>query len=177
MFIHIVLWSMLVVPWFSLLLVKLSSVKHYMPVVLLSVLVLTVVQETAYSQKWWENMDWIVPWGNISNVSLIFGFFAVGTFWIFYFTYGSFWLFFLTNVAIDGLWLIFAPPYLERIQVFRFVNMGAWGLFLISIGSSLILYGYQMWQETIFQEEPTGDNGPILKKWLKRLIDRREPAR
>jgi hypothetical protein len=175
---QILLWSALVVPWFSLILMKPALLKRYAPVVLLSALLVTINQEVAYSLNWWVNQDQIVPWGHITNISLVYGMFAVGTYWIFYFSYGSFWFYLVLNAVIDGVWLILTPPYMESRGILLLVNMNAWLLFVISMGISVILYGFQMWQEGIYKEEVSSrSNNEVLKKWLERLGGKREPAR
>lgn len=176
----VLLWIMLVVPWSSLILMKPRSIKRYAPVVLLSMWLLTVTQEIAYTNNWWKNLDKIVSWGSITNISLMYGTFSLGTYWIFYFTFGSFWIYLLTNAVIDGIWLIFIPPYFDQIGIFRFgPNMNAWILFLICTVQAVILYGYQVWQEGIYKEEVNRNENGMLNKALRlaKLGGGKEPAR
>ncbi|MNC51263.1 hypothetical protein D3C75_1005490 [compost metagenome] len=131
----------------------------------------------AYTFRWYENMDRIVPWGTITNVSLMYGFFAVGTYWIFYFPYGRFAGYLLMNIVIDGVWLLFAPRYLEKAGIFRFVNLNAWLLFLICIGISLVLYAYQAWQEAIYKPDAASHDRHNLSHIVRRILGNKEPAR
>jgi len=157
MMVKIILWTSLILPWISLFAIKKSMVKRFMPVSILSALVVTIFYEIAYVYNWWTIKIKIVSWGNITNVSFVYGLFLVGTLWIFRFTYGKLWLYFTANVIIDSVYIYLINDPLERTGLFTLVNVTKWQLVLLMSGVSLLLYAYQRWQETIFQ--PSRDDG------------------
>lgn len=172
----LVLWGMLVIPWFSLILMNRTSLKRYTPVAILSMLLVTVVQEIAYAFNWFVNLEKIVPWGNITNVSLVYGMFAVATYWIFYFTYGAFWVYVLVNAIVEGIWLIAIPPLFARWHILQ-LNVSAWVLFAASIATAFVLYGYQSWQDKIFQKGSDSGHNRFLEQLWKKLLGSKVPAR
>ncbi|WP_309118899.1 hypothetical protein [Paenibacillus sp.] len=146
------LWIALVVPWFSLFFLKKNVIKRYMPVAVFTVLIVTVVFEIAHALKWWKMLEWIVPWGYITNVSFVYGTFAVGTIWIFFFTYRNFWMYLATNAAVDALQAFVFDNLFEG-RVYRLVRLNDVHVFLLMMGISLIIYVYQKWQEGIFAKD------------------------
>ncbi|MBD0379559.1 hypothetical protein [Paenibacillus sedimenti] len=151
MIVKIIMWTSLILPWITLFAMKKSMIKRYMPVSILAALVVTIFFEIAYVYNWWILKIKIVTWGNITNISFVYGFFLVGTLWIFRLTFGKFWIYFLTNLIVDSLHLYFFQNIFERMGVFTMANVAKWQLLLLMTAVSLFLYTYQRWQETIFQ--------------------------
>jgi len=147
-----ILWTSLFVPWLSLFFLKKNVVKRYMPVTVFTALIVTVVFEMAHALRWWEMLEWIVPWGYITNVSFVYGLFAVGTIWIFYLTYGKFWWYLALNVGIDALQAFVFHRFFEG-RIYRLVRLNELQVFLLMVGISVVIYVYQMWQEGIFAKE------------------------
>jgi type IV secretory pathway VirB2 component (pilin) len=173
----LILWGMLIIPWFSLLIMNKDTIKRFTPVAILSALLVTVTHEAAYSLGWWEQLNTIVPWGEITNVSYVYGMFAVGTYWIFYFSYGTFWRYFLLNTVVDGVWLIFIPPFFKQRHIWVLDRMNEWSLLVICLIIAVILYGYQYWQEQIYKEGLDRDEFSFLRKVRQVLGGKKEPAR
>jgi len=149
---EIVVWSMLVVPWFTLFFMKRHLIKRYLPVTLFTALLVTYYHQLGYTQEWW-----------VVNVNIgaftsftpsIFGSYFVGTLWIFALTYGNFKLYFITNLIIDAI-------YVFVIKVILLLNLGILEdvvapnghRFFVYFIFAIIIYGYQKWQEGIFNED------------------------
>lgn len=150
MFNKIMLWATLLLPWPTLIFLGRKSVKRYMPVAVFVALLVTILFEAAHSLKWWELIDQIVPWGYITNVSFVYGIFLVGTIWIFHYTYRNFWLYLLVNVVIDGLFAFVLSNFFEG-RIYNLVNFNQFQVFLLMTGLSLVIYGYQRWQEEVLK--------------------------
>ncbi|MCA0753528.1 hypothetical protein KP806_00575 [Paenibacillus sp. N4] len=150
MFNKIMLWAFLLLPWPTLLFLGKKSVKRYMPVAVFVSLLVTILFEVAHSLKWWVLIDQIVPWGYITNVSFVYGIFLVGTIWIFHYTYRNFWLYLLVNAVIDGLFMFVLSNFFEG-RIYNLVNFNQFQVFLLMVGLSLVIYGYQKWQEEVFK--------------------------
>ncbi|NEW07000.1 hypothetical protein GK047_13395 [Paenibacillus sp. SYP-B3998] len=130
---------------------KKTMIKRYMPVTILAALLVTILDEIGYSLHWFEITVSIIPWGYITNISFVYGIFAVGTMWIFRFTFGKFWFYFLTNLLIDAILIFPLGRWFERINFYKPVYLEKWQLLLITTAMALILYVYQLWQESIFK--------------------------
>jgi hypothetical protein len=147
----IVVWSVLVVPWFTLFFMKRDLFKRYLPVTLFTTLLVTYYHQLAYTQEWWiVNVN---VGAFTSFTPTVFGSYFVGTLWIFALTYGNFKLYFIINVIINAI-------YIFVIKVILFLNLGImenvtaphWHRFFVYLSFAVIIYGYQKWQEGIFKE-------------------------
>jgi hypothetical protein len=167
-------WGMLVLPWLSLFILKPASIRRFMPVSIFAALIVTIVFEIAYAFGWWTiyEKSVIVPWGYITNTWYTYGFFLIGTLWIFKLTYRRFWLFFATNVVIDGAFQFGLDPLFARAGFYRFDRIAHWQLFLIMVGVAVLLYLYQMWQEGAISRKVKEEDDP-----LELRLPRREKAR
>ncbi|UUZ90070.1 hypothetical protein LJK87_29235 [Paenibacillus sp. P25] len=136
MYAKALMWAMLVIPWLSLFILKPASIRRFMPVSILGALIVTIVFEMAHAFKWWTifGKAMIVPWGYITNTAYVYGFFLIGTLWIFKLTYHKFWLFFVTNAVIDGLFQFVLDPLFARAGFYRFYNITHFQLFLMMVG-------------------------------------------
>lgn len=147
---QILLWLGFILPWFSLVLLKKEDIKRYMPVTILTSLIMTIIFEIAYTYDWWIIHQTIMPWGYITNVVFNYGIFAVGTLWIFYLTSHHFLIYMLTNFVINVLFAFIGIRWIvEGLGIATF-NLESWQWFGIAILVSLIIYGYHRWQEKVF---------------------------
>lgn len=166
-------WLMLFLPWLTLFAARRGSVKRMMPSVVFTSLLVTILSIIGYEFKWWIIHKYIVPWGEIVDISFVYGIFAVGTFWIFYFTGRSFWLFILVNVVVDALFSFGILPIMERIGIVT-VRIPLWQTFLLDIAMMLIIYVYHRWQTAVantpeYIDRPsfrstTHDWGPLSRR-------------
>ena len=148
----IVLWAILVIPWLTLFFLKKDQVKHFMPVGILSSFLMLLYNLVAYNEKHWIIKVHILPWLKPSFESFILSGFIVTTIWVFHFTYQRFWIYLLTNITIDFMFAIFPLPYLlqNKLAIYQLVNITPSGRFIIFVILSIVIYGYQKWQEEIF---------------------------
>jgi len=150
----IVLWAILVVPWLTLFLLKKEQIKHFMPVGILSSFLMLLYNLVAYNEKHWIVKVHILPWLKPSFEPFVLSVFIVTTIWIFHFTFQRFWLYLITNIVLNFMFAIFPIPYLlqNKLEIYQLVKITPWGRFLIFIIISIVLYGYQKWQEEIFKQ-------------------------
>jgi hypothetical protein len=148
----ILLWSIFILPWFSLFLLKRHAIKHYMPVTVFTSLLVTLYDELAYTQKWFAVKETIMPWF-IDFIPFVFGVFIVGTLWIFYLTYGHFWLYFITNIVIDGLFCFLAHNWFIKLGLIENLKHRDIHIFIAFVIISIIAYGYQVWQDEGLEKE------------------------
>lgn len=79
----VILYISLFLPWFTLLFAKKQRIKKYIPVIILTCLLMTIIFQIAYQYNWWVIHTYIVPWGYMIDVSFAYGLFPVGTFGFF----------------------------------------------------------------------------------------------
>jgi hypothetical protein len=144
------LWSVLIVPWLTLFLLKKDTVKRYFPVAVFTALLVTIVFEMAYSRDWWDLLLANVAWGNITNVPFVYGVFFVGTIWIFYLSYPNFWIYMLVNALIDALHIFLVSPFILQGRLYRLVRINELEVYSIMLTLAIAAYVYQRWQEGIF---------------------------
>lgn len=142
--------SILVLPWLSLYYMKNHAIKRYLPVAIFTSLIMTIMFEIAYTYEWWIIHEYIFPWGYITDVSFVYGLYAVGTMWIFYYTYHNFWVYLITHFSFDFMVAYIVLNFLDQSKVLTLKNISEWQYLLVSFAVSIILYGYQLWQEKIF---------------------------
>ncbi|SFM01244.1 hypothetical protein [Pelosinus propionicus] len=143
-----ILWSMIVISWFSLFLMKKKDIKRYMSVFLFTIVTGILILEVGTTLEWWIVKETAFPFQNFSNLYSLDPIVAV---WLIRFLYGHFWLYTIIDAILNlgfvyGLLVYF---YGSR-DIFQFISISPFLTFLIISGRSLLLYGYQMWQEGIF---------------------------
>ncbi|MBD2847820.1 hypothetical protein IDH44_21715 [Paenibacillus sp. IB182496] len=148
MWMQLLLWSGLILPWFTLYFMRREAFKRYLPVALFTTVLTMNLYELGYVYEWWRIGRTIVPWGHITNVPIMFGVFFVSTLWIFHLTFRSAWLYFLVNAALDLSTVYLLDDLLAWIDIFTFVNLTRWETFLIMTGQAIVIYGFQRWYES-----------------------------
>lgn len=171
----IILWSLLLVPWASLFLLKMDTVRRYMPVALLMTVIHTLAYQAAYHYNWWrETESSLFGWDQIVPVPWVYGAYLAIVIWLFHFTFGKFWLYLAANVLLDGGFMYLVYPIWQRIGLVSSEStLPTIAIVGMMVGFSLILYGYQLWQDNVFKEPYTNPdkdwkrNGPFLH-WRKK---------
>ncbi|MCU9615177.1 hypothetical protein OEV98_16740 [Caldibacillus lycopersici] len=153
MFTKILLWVLLIAPWFTLFLLKKEDIKRYMPAAIFATLLMIIYNIIAANQHHWELNIRLISWLKPLFTSGIFGAFPVITIWIFYFTYQRFWIYLLTNIILDFMFAVFPVHYLlqDVLGIYHLETTTTWERFIIFVVESVIIYGYFKWQEGIFQ--------------------------
>ncbi|MCR2807420.1 hypothetical protein [Paenibacillus soyae] len=144
--IQILQWLFLFLPWLTLFAARRGAVRRYMPTVVFTSLLITIVSVMGYEFNWWRIHEQIVPWGDIVDISFVYGLLPVGTFWIFYFTADRFLLYMLVNIAVDAVFSFAIIPLMDRFGITTLERMAAWQTFVLDMIIMLLLYAYYRWQ-------------------------------
>ncbi|WHX98061.1 hypothetical protein [Neobacillus sp. DY30] len=152
----IVLWTILIAPWFTLFLVKKENIKRFMPAAMCASYLMIIYNVVANNQKHWVINETIIPWLKPLFVSGVFGAFPVITLWVFDYAYGNFRKYLVTNIIIDFMFAVFPIHYLfqEVLGIYELVNITLWGRFFLFVFFSIVIYGYYKWQEDMFHSKP-----------------------
>ncbi|WP_174734312.1 hypothetical protein [Mesobacillus harenae] len=152
MSLKVIQFIVFLLPWASLFFTSQKVIRRFMPVTILTAFLMTIIFLFAYSYEWWVIEKYIIPWGNIIDVSFAYGLFGVGTFWIFRFTYDKFLLYAFVNLLMDAFMCFVGLPLLGKLGIAHYKNLEPWQYFLIIYTLSFVIYAYHKWQEKIFVE-------------------------
>lgn len=152
----IILWTILIAPWFTLFLVKRENIKRFMPAAMCASYLMIIYNVVAKNQKHWVINETLIPWLKPLFVSGVFGAFPVITLWVFHYSYGKFWKYLITNIIIDFIFAVFPIHYLfqEVLGIYELVNITLWERYILFVFFSIVIYGYYKWQEDIFHSKP-----------------------
>ncbi|MFD2761625.1 hypothetical protein ACFSUO_11745 [Lentibacillus juripiscarius] len=149
----IIMFAILILPWFTWFFTSPETRKKYMPVTIFTSLLMTIIFQIAYTYKWWIIHEQIVPWGYMIDVSFVYGIFSVGTFWIFRLTSHKFILYTAVNLIMDAFMAFVTLPLLGVLGIATYENMSPWQYFLVMFGLSFVIYGYHKWQQKIYKSD------------------------
>jgi len=141
----VILWSLFIIPWLSLIFVGYSQLRKYMPVALFATVIVTLLYQAAYHYNWWREMG-LFGWDKIANVPWVYSAYLVATIWIFKFTYRKFGRYLIVNLILDGGYIYIWYPIQRKLGMAE-GWLPAFTTYLLMIGVSLLIYLYQMWQE------------------------------
>lgn len=141
---QVLLWFGFIAPWMTLLLMKKEDVKRFMPVALLTVISGVLVTEAGVGTGLWSVRETTFPL--VMTPTYIFGTMPVVAMWVFKFTYGRFWLFVIAELVANFAYTFFLKPWLASRGILSLLSANITGFYIAGI-NSLLLYGYQMWQE------------------------------
>jgi hypothetical protein len=144
---QIILWSMIILPVFTLLFIKKDDIKRYTPVALLTAVTGSIIVESGTTLELWAVKETLFPLNQIPPY--IYTSIPIFTMWIFKFTYGRLWLYVVTNAVVDIGFAYVILPWLVRIGIFEFISSPLL-VYLINITHEFLLYYYQIWQDDIF---------------------------
>ncbi len=111
---QIILWSMLIVPWLSLLLMKKEDLKSFMPVTLFAIVTGLLIDDIAGTLNLFIVRQTVFPLSHIIPYTL--SLFPIATIWVFRFTYDRFWLYIITNLVLD-LFFNFLIIFIELLYI------------------------------------------------------------
>jgi hypothetical protein len=120
-----------------------KDLKRFMPVTLFTAVTSGIIYEIGIMVGVWYFKEIAYPF-------VMYGLLPAGAIWIFRFTYGRFGLYLVTNAIIDLVFAFIVIPWVSRMGL---IGMGTWSyviIYIITFGHACLLYGYQIWQETIF---------------------------
>lgn len=145
---QVILWSMFILPWFSLFFTKMDDIKRYMPVALFATITSILIAEIGDTLKWWTFMETAYP---LHNMSYIYGLNPVSLIWIMKFTYRRFWLFIIADAILNvGFAYLLLGYFLHSRGIFSYITLTPFHVFLITTIHGIISYGYHLWQEGVF---------------------------
>ncbi|NPV91174.1 MAG: hypothetical protein HPY50_10435 [Firmicutes bacterium] len=141
---NLLLWSFVVLPWFTLVLMKKRDIKRYMPAALFTIVTTSLVMESGITMKLWYIRETVYPLKE--TIPYVYGLAPVVAIWVLRYTYRSFWLYLAVDTAFNSIFAFFFTPWLVSRGI-KDLYATSFSLFLIVTGLSLLLYTYQVWQD------------------------------
>lgn len=146
---QILLWSMLIVPWFTLFFMKMHDIRRFMPAGLLSAVTSVLISEIIITLKLEEIRETAYP---LINPPFLFGLNPVLTMWMLKFFYKKFIAYCIVEVVLNlGFAFLFLGMFLPSRGILYILRASPLLPFAITTAHSLMLYAYQIWQEKIFK--------------------------
>ncbi len=173
---QVILWSMFILPWFSLFFMKRVDIKRYMPVALFATTTSILIAEIGDTLKWWSFMETAYP---LHNMSYIYGLNPVSLLWIMKFTYRKFGVFIIADAILNlGFAYLLLGYFLHSRGIFSYLTLTPFHVLLITTVHGIISYGYQLWQESVlaWSERTRFSAGlqPAAAKPLQNDLDQKE---
>jgi hypothetical protein len=152
--VKMVIWSIFIIPWISLIFLDRSAIRRYMPVALFATVLNTILAQMAWSYNWWKFKETLFSWDKIAPLFTVYGIFLVGTIWIFYFTFRKFWIYIVVNLIVDCIYSFGFRALWKKLKITTSAgNLSPIEGILIMTIISISLYIYQMWQEGLIGGE------------------------
>jgi len=144
---QLLLWLLLIAPWFLLIPLDSKRVRHFLSVAFFTIFLTTIYWQMAEVWNWWTVTTNVFFLKNISAFN--YGLLPVVTILVFYFTYQNTWLFFGTNLIMDAFQAFIISPFVfQRFKLYKMNSMNDFGLFLLLLSFVPIIFLYQKWYDT-----------------------------
>lgn len=141
-------WSLFIVPWLTLFLVKKEDIKRYMPVALLATVLATIIHDVGITLGLWTLKETVFPFNEMTPY--LYGAILVAILWVFKFTYGHLGKYALTSLIVHiFLNFLFLNIFLPSRGIL-ILNVSPFLTLPITLIHAVLLYSYQVWQEGIF---------------------------
>lgn len=135
---------MLILPWLTILFMKIEDIKRYMPAALFTVVTSLIIADIGVGLKMWKVKETIYSLNEILPFSL--SALPVATLWIFKFLYGRFWLYSIFQLAFSIAFAYLLLPWLNSRGILVIVNGTPFMTLLFTIPHFILIYLYHMWQ-------------------------------
>lgn len=167
-------WSLFIVPWLTLFLMKKADTKHYMPVTLFATVLATIIHDTGITLGLWTLKETVFPFNQMTPY--LYGAMPVTILWIFKFTYGNLVKYTVTSLTIHLLLNFFFLNALLPSRGILSLNVSPFLTTSFTLIHAALIYRYQVWQDGLFtrSESPgySSDLQPAAAKPLPQDQDR-----
>lgn len=151
---QVLLWSLFIIPWFTLVFMSREEIKRWIPVALLSIVTSMLTVEIGDTFQWWTVKENVYPLQ--TTIPYLLGLNPVITMWLLKYTYGHFGRYMAIDIVLNYAFIaIFLNYFLASRGIYQNINMS----FLVNVVYAsvhgAILYAYQKWQEGVFARTET----------------------
>ncbi|RLQ97466.1 hypothetical protein [Falsibacillus albus] len=136
------LLGLLIVPWLTFPLLGKSSIKRFLPAVLIITVVTKIIDIIGDKRYWWKFYQDLPPIKGVDVFNL--GPYFITSLWILKMTYQKFWLYVLTNVVVQYLFIFFGLDFLKKIGIVSLKKIPKLQYWAVDLFRLLLLYAFQM---------------------------------
>ncbi len=144
---NFIMWSLALVPWLTLFLMKKDDIKRWMPVAMFAVVLTTIIGDIGVRLGVWATQESPYPFNEM--LPYFYGTMPVLTIWVFRFTYGRFWPYMITNTILDIVFNFFILNYFLPSRGIIDFNISPFLSLPVTLLHAVVIYGYQMWQDDV----------------------------
>jgi hypothetical protein len=157
---QVLLWGTLIIPWISLLFMPKEDIKRYISAGFLSTICCIIVIETGIRYNWWAIRETTFPFAVIPTYA--YGLFPVIPMWLLKYTYGRLGLYVTVDTILNIVFAFVILPWFGRLRVIDFDFNDGYIVFIFESVIALLLYGFQMWHESIYVRSERESLSPTL---------------
>ncbi|RYD04850.1 hypothetical protein N752_13060 [Desulforamulus aquiferis] len=162
---HLLLWLLLIAPWFLLIPLDSRRVKRFLAVAFFTTIIDTIYFQVAQVLNWWTITDNVFFLTHVS--AFTYGFLPVATILVFYYTYPNLLLFSGVNIALQALQaFIVSPMIFEQLGLYR-MHMSSFAFFTLLLSHIPIIYIFQKWYENAYIEDTETESPDRIPNWLR----------
>ena len=170
---QIIQWSMFILPLLTLFFIKREDIKRYIPVALFATVLTTIILDVGITLGFWVVRESVFPFNELFPYYL--GAMPVLVLWVFKFTYGRFWVYLITNLILDVGFNFFLLDYFLPVRgIFGLVGISPLQSLPITLTHAVLIYGYQIWQEGVFDISERTSFSPNLQPAASKPLDQDE---
>lgn len=165
------LWGTLIIPWLSLFLLPGKDIKRFMPAGLLTTLLAIIAGEVGVANGWWYFRETTYPLAVFPT--MFYGICPIIPLWVLKYTYGRFWIYLLVEILGNIAYVFLFVPWLAGRGI---LDLPAKPIaFLVTMIITFLLYGFQMWQEGVFDRAVKTEASTILRPAATKPLSQDEP--
>ncbi|MFX4261337.1 hypothetical protein ACOBQJ_03940 [Pelotomaculum propionicicum] len=138
------LWSLVIVPWLTLIFMNKEDIKRFMPAALFTSLTSMVVVDVGITLNFWVVQETAYP---LRGLPYHLGLSPVLIIWMLYATYGRFWWYLVLNVIQNFGFTYLLIRYLSYRGIEQLTGISPLQTTIVASIHGILIYGYQMWQE------------------------------
>lgn len=144
---QVLLWSILILPWFTLVFMDRNERKRLIPAALFSIVTSILVVEIAEAFNLWVIKETAKP---LRTASYLFGLNPIITMWLLRFTQGRFRTYFTIDVILNfGFVYLFLEWFLGGRGIYQRIFVTELETVLISSLHGAVIYGFYIWHSEV----------------------------
>lgn len=151
-----IMWSLTLVPWLTLFIMKKEEVKRWLSVAMFSVVLATIINDIGIGLGIWSIRESTYPFSQV--LPFFYGIMPVLTVWVFKLAYRRFWLYMITNTILDVVFNFFILGYFLPSRGILDFNISPFLSLPITLLHAVVIYGYQIWQDDVLINSLAGYN-------------------
>lgn len=141
---QIIVWSMLILPWLTLIFMRKEEIRRFIPLALFSMVITSITIEAGITFNLWNIRETTYPLNH--TMSYVYGLAPVVTMWLFKFTFNRFWIYAVVDTVFNVVFAYILTPWFSSRGIKDLIT-SRFTVFPIVSGLAVLLYLFEMWKE------------------------------